>query len=830
MKRQIDAEIQKKNYEKELLLCKKAGGDIERYRRLSFNALQLEQIRKGLESKVDVELFMDPAKNWLEMELIRTSLEAGIDIEKYIEQGFSWLQCQEIVKGVEEKLDVKKYLNVHFLAPQMKEIRKGLERGVSVDIYCDNRYDWYQMREIRKGLESKMDVSCYADPSYKYTTMRAVRKGMEEGISLAPFAKQGYAGKLLFEIGRGIRMNHDITPYLKDGYDEEQLKEINDAFEAGVNLLPYIRKNFHGVQLHEIILGLQKNLNVAVYADPELNWFQMREIRYGLEQGLDVKVYAKPCFSQKQMEILRKGLLEGIDVTEFAKEYFEPEQMLEKIEKIHQSELLLDDEVGKFLSETKAEEVEQEEEVPEKQEDDYLLESCVFVSEDKMQASINFSLACDVLKEELLKMDVSDVLKLLKHKDVKQGILRESIVTMLREKQFAKEVVVAKGKEPIDGEDAHFCYYFKKEVNPKPKVLADGTVDYKNMELFEFIKKDTLVAEYFPATAGTFGYDVTGQMISPKHGKELPALRVIGVRVSEDKKKYYADVDGIIEWHEGENKLEIRNLYTVPGNVDAATGNIRFNGDVNIMGNVTSGFSVQAAGNIVIDGHCEASQIEAGGDVIIRKGCQGKGLGKITAGKSIVGQFFESSVLTAGKDVQATYLLNCELKAKGKLLVEGRKGVIIGGKTCAKLGVSCNGIGNIAEIATVVSVGIDKEDMTAYQELQKKIEQTQAELQTCENGLNKLMANSVHDEKVSMMIQRLTRAVYTLKSSRKELFSERNAQMEQMTKQKEARIQVSGRAYPGTLLFLNEDPFAIKEIYSNVEFVKHDNHIDTLAH
>lgn len=60
-------------------------------------------------------------------------------------------------------------------------------------------------------------------------------------------------------------------------------------------------------------------------------------------------------------------------------------------------------------------EVEQEEEVPEKQEDDYLLESCVFVSEDKMQASINFSLASDVLKEELLKMDVSDVLKLLKH-------------------------------------------------------------------------------------------------------------------------------------------------------------------------------------------------------------------------------------------------------------------------------------------------------------------------------------------------------------------------------------------------------------------------------
>ena len=101
MKRQIDAEIQKKNYEKELLLCKKAGGDIERYRRLSFNALQLEQIRKGLESKVDVELFMDPAKSWLEMELIRTSLEAGIDIEKYIEQGFSWTHPTNIRRCVQ---------------------------------------------------------------------------------------------------------------------------------------------------------------------------------------------------------------------------------------------------------------------------------------------------------------------------------------------------------------------------------------------------------------------------------------------------------------------------------------------------------------------------------------------------------------------------------------------------------------------------------------------------------------------------------------------------------------------------------------------------------
>lgn len=57
------------------------------------------------------------------------------------------------------------------------------------------------------------------------------------------------------------------------------------------------------------------------------------------------------------------------------------------------------------------------------------------------------------------------------------------------------------------------------------------------------------------------------------------------------------------------------------------------------MGNVTSGFSVQAAGNIVIDGHCEASQIEAGGDIIIRKGCQGRGLERLSQEKVLWASF-----------------------------------------------------------------------------------------------------------------------------------------------------------------------------------------------
>ena len=47
----------------------------------------------------------------------------------------------------------------------------------------------------------------------------------------------------------------------------------------------------------------------------------------------------------------------------------------------------------------------------------------------------------------------------------------------------------------------------------------DGSVDYESMDLFESVKKDALIAEYRSATTGTFGYDITGHVLTPQRGK-----------------------------------------------------------------------------------------------------------------------------------------------------------------------------------------------------------------------------------------------------------------------------------------------------------------------
>lgn len=835
MKRyEIDSEIKQKNYERELLLCQKAGGDVEKYRRLSFDVAQLEQIRKGLETGIDVSAYLDPEKSWVEMEEIRISLESGFDMNFYIKKGFDWIQCKEIRKGIQDGVDVSYYLKPDFLASQMKEIRKGLIKKLDVSKYVSTEFDWLQMKQIRRGLEEKVNVSLYAKPEYKHSTMRAIRLGLMEQVNLVPYAEKGYSGKIIQEIHRGIVLNNDITAYVEQGYSAEQLRQINNSYEENVNLLPYLNIQFHGVQLHEIVLGLKEDLDVSQYAKTCYNWFQMREIRYGLQQGLDISQYENPDFSAKQMEVIRKGVLEGLDVTEYAKVYYEPEEMEEIRQRIHQEGAVLSKEMEEVLRNTLIGEqpeeiVEAEQEEPKDQSFDFVLESCLSISDDQMEVSVDFSSIKDSMEEALNQLQVADIMRMLKHQDIIQGIMRERIAELIKKKIFNQSVVIAEGKKAVDGVDGKFIYYFHKQLNRKPKVLEDGSVDYKNISLFESVKKDMLVAEYQPATLGIFGYDVKGQLISPVRGKELAPLRGQGFTMSEDRKQYFSSMDGIIELDEQQGKLSIRNLYTVSGDVDAATGNINFDGDINITGNVEAGFSVTATGNIVIDGHCEGCHISAGKDVVIRKGCQGQSVGVIKAGGEITGKYFESTKLTATGNVHVSYLLNCELRTDGNLLVEGRKGVIIGGYTCAKRGIKCYGIGNSAEIKTVLEVGIGGEDMSSYQELGKKIDKVDAEIATCENALNKLMEQNERDEKAAAFIERLTKAVYTHKMYKKELLKQREGQMDRLTNQKGAQIHVTGTAYPGAVIYLNSDIYVVQERMKNVEFVKKENKVSPIV-
>ena len=58
------------------------------------------------------------------------------------------------------------------------------------------------------------------------------------------------------------------------------------------------------------------------------------------------------------------------------------------------------------------------------------------------------------------------------------------------------------------------------------------------------------------------------------------------------------------------------NVLDISGDVDLNIGNIDFNGDVNITGNVITGVTIRAMGSIYIGGYVEGAVIKSNKDIV----------------------------------------------------------------------------------------------------------------------------------------------------------------------------------------------------------------------
>lgn len=62
---------------------------------------------------------------------------------------FDKYQMDEIRKGLESGVDVSIYADPKYDGGQMQQIWLGLKSGIDVSVYADPKYDWTQMKQIR---------------------------------------------------------------------------------------------------------------------------------------------------------------------------------------------------------------------------------------------------------------------------------------------------------------------------------------------------------------------------------------------------------------------------------------------------------------------------------------------------------------------------------------------------------------------------------------------------------------------------------------------------------------------------------------------------------
>lgn len=663
-----------------------------------------------------------------------------------------------------------------YVKEQRQEILLGREEGLDVSIYANPELNWLQMEQIRMGMKDKVDVSIYADPSYSYETMKQIRLSFYS--------------------------SNDLTDYLERGFVDDELEEIRLALEDELPIDTWLTDDMYAQQIHEIKVGLYEKLDVSVYANSQYNWMQMKEIRMGLEKKLNVSLYTNYLFSHWQMKEIRLGLEAGLDVSSYAKLIFSATDMEEKRKKLLEEKTSgpthtahNDDIAGNLGIDMNS--------LSKK-------EFSIFIEDNgiKAFAFIPWFPGNRVTEE--------DIYNELKKRGIVIGIKREAITDMIKQRRMNEKILIAEGTPAEKGEDGWFEFFVRLDLPRIPAPLPDGGVDYVNIEAFEMVDEGEKLAVYHPAQKGIDGQNIFGEVLHASKGINKKPLKGKGFTIAPDGVTYISKMNGKFEYINGQ--MIISNMIIVKEDVTAVTGQLEVDGSVYVVGSVYSGGHIEATGDIIVEHNVETAKLVAGGNVMIKRGVCSKHDCFIEAKGEVSGSFFEAANITAGGNVKANYIMNSDINTRGKAIISGSKGTLLGGRIRAVKGVDTYNLGNSSSIKTFLDVGRNVLYEKQQVEFQKKREEILEQLSMLEERWNKILKSLPPDkEKAVELIKKLNGAIVAKDQELVDLDAD-ISKLAHLTDEGMKAVLVRGNAYEGSVIEINTVKYMLPSTVSRIIF------------
>ena len=195
----------------------------------------------------------------------------------------------------------------------------------------------------------------------------------------------------------------------------------------------------------------------------------------------------------------------------------------------------------------------------------------------------------------------------LKGMGIQQGI-EFAAVKKVTDVSKPYELIVAKGQLPIEGTDGDLEVHINyEEFDP------DGLekVDFREMNAITNVIKDQVIATHIPPVPGTEGRSLLGKVIMVKPVRDI--LLRLGKNVRMDGENIMTTISGrpSLDWREKIVKIEVNHEFNHPGEVDIESGNIRFEGDVRIGGNILPSMFVRATGSVLVGGSVTKATVHA---------------------------------------------------------------------------------------------------------------------------------------------------------------------------------------------------------------------------
>jgi uncharacterized protein (DUF342 family) len=404
------------------------------------------------------------------------------------------------------------------------------------------------------------------------------------------------------------------------------------------------------------------------------------------------------------------------------------------------------------------------------------------------------------------------IMDILKFNKIIYGVNTQVIKDLCQQPVFNQEIPVAQGTYPINGKNGRMEYHFEVTKDRTPKILEDGRVDFRELNLIENVHAGDLLVTIIPPVAGIPGINVLGQKIPAVSGKPIVPPRGKNVNISEDGLNLFAAIDGQVVI--ADKKVNVYALYEVLGNVDSSTGNINFVGNVVVRGNVITGFTIEAGGTVEVQGVVEGAVIKAGGDIIVRRGMQGANKGMLISDSNITARYIENSNVIAKGNIKCEAIMHSTVKCGGILELGGRNGLFVGGSAKVGKEIRAKVIGSHMETATELDVGTDPIFRERYKVLKKEISEAEKDLLKAEQAiqiLKKLQSVTGLDDSKMELLEKSINTKQYLSDKLEEMKEELVTVEQRLEEEGYGKIKIIDIMHPGTRVAIGTCTMFVKK-------------------
>ncbi|MES2581373.1 MAG: FapA family protein [Pseudomonadota bacterium] len=330
---------------------------------------------------------------------------------------------------------------------------------------------------------------------------------------------------------------------------------------------------------------------------------------------------------------------------------------------------------------------------------------------------------------------VTRILQALAEAGVGYGIDEAAVLQACASGQ-ADHAPVAHAVRPENGHDTVFQALVPEVSDRAPKIDANGLIDYREHGGIIVVQAGDPLMRRIPPTQGVMGHTVLGRELPARAGLDAAfATSLTGVQVAmEDSNLLKASVAGQpVLVSQG---VMVEPVLHLP-EVNLASGNIYFDGTVQIDGEVAHGMKVQAKGDIVVGGTVDGALLEAGGDIRVAGGIIAQA--QVRAEGAVSARFGENCSIQAGTVIALEDMaLECGLESRNQIIVgekAPKRGRLVGGHATAMMLIRTPLLGSDKGGLTRVKVGANAELEAQMQALQLRLETEK----THEENLSKLM-------------------------------------------------------------------------------------------